>query len=242
LSPPTQSQHTEDEFSPEQLVGIGAVVLAYNRAEYAVDLLLSLGLGLSPELASVVPSRTGRLEDKIEIVELAAKTLGLPREAQTFLSESLVEEPGLSILKRYRDAIARASEPNDERGKQKTVVLFKAASLEACVKHLEVLTDELRCLVNIFDLARRSISRPTDNDKQALAAAIRDELSRAQQCRNYRLVGLRSLPRLPGSSSDDRSFGLTEKSSWSRESSWRKRAFRSRLNRRIGAGIFGKVP
>ena len=200
MSPPTQSQHIEDEFSPEQLAGIGAVVLAYNRAEHSVDLLLSLGLGLSPELASVIPSRIGRLEDKIEIVELAAKTLGLPREAQTFRSETLLEEPGLSTLKRYRDAIARAGEPNDERGKQKTVVLFKAASLQACVKHLEVLIDELRCLVNIFDLARRSISRPTDTDKQALAAAIRDELSKAQQCRNYRWVGLRSLPKLPGSS------------------------------------------
>jgi hypothetical protein len=157
VSQSTQSQRIED-FSIEQLAGIGAALIAYDKTEHVVDLLLSLGLCLSAELALVVTSRINGLEDKIEIVELAAKTLDLPKEARTFLSKSLVEEPGLSTLKGYRDEIARAGEPDEERGKRKTGVLFKPASLQACVKHLEALREELHYFVNIFDIVRKSIN------------------------------------------------------------------------------------
>jgi hypothetical protein len=188
-----QSQKIESEFSPEQLAGVGAVLIAYSRAEHAVDLLLSLGLGLTVELAWIVPSRIARLEDKIEIVKRAAKMLGFPQEALRYLSGSLAEEMGLLDLKRYRDAVALAGEPSKEYGKKRMILLLKPVSLKTCVQHLELISEELRYLFDIFDLARRSTKR---SEKKALTTAIRDELTKLDQCRNYRLVGLRSLPKL----------------------------------------------
>jgi hypothetical protein len=178
----TKLQSIKDVVSDEQLAGIGAVAVAFNHIEDAVDRMLRPGLGLSPEMSLAVISRIDGIAAKVEIAKLAAQDIGLPKDVTTFLSESLGED-GVGLLKRYRDAILQArcfDEPVGKGGKQLKALLAVSA-LEVCLRHTEALNDELNCLVNIFEQAREPINTgPGNAGKRRLAEAMRDELSSAQ--------------------------------------------------------------
>src|SRR5690348_11648845 len=93
--------------SMEQLAGIGSVAVSYNRAETAVDRVLSLALDLPVELHQEVLTRINGTEGKITIIKKAAKAIGLP-EGLLFPIADTLGENGFAKLKSYRDGIIHA--------------------------------------------------------------------------------------------------------------------------------------
>jgi hypothetical protein len=104
---PKRTGDIRKDMSESQLASLGAVSLAYNEAEVQIDLIMALALGLWAESAPHVTSRINGIDGKIEIIKVALRELGAPKEAQALLCETF-GDAGFKELKKYRDGVIHA--------------------------------------------------------------------------------------------------------------------------------------
>jgi len=96
------------DVSEAQLAAIGSVALAYNEAEVLIDILMALALGLFTRVAHDVTDRINGMEGKVEIVKIAMREIGASEETMALLGETLGENSGFRLYKKYRDAVIHA--------------------------------------------------------------------------------------------------------------------------------------
>lgn len=104
------------DVSKRQLANIGAVSIAYNEMEEALDLLLTFALGIWSVTGPQVTSRINGTDGKIAIIRAAVRDVSLIKGATDFagkpsfpdLIDRSLEHEGFALLKQYRDAVIHA--------------------------------------------------------------------------------------------------------------------------------------
>jgi hypothetical protein len=94
-----------ENFTPEQLQGIGEVAIAWNEAEHVFDLLVACVLGLDVGLSSHVTTRINGFDGKLALLKLALDKMHLD---DTFTKETNEAADALSECKGQRDSVIHA--------------------------------------------------------------------------------------------------------------------------------------
>jgi hypothetical protein len=184
--------------SKDQLAGIGAVAMAWNDVESALDHLVGIALGLDYRIANELTTRLDNFDAKSELIKraIASKLVALGDQ----LSDGLRETLGVAkTLKTYRDAVihARAIDPARSMGRLRRrqgqfEVLLSEQALDGLYDRLVCVRNELRKFAQIgMELKRKATHGPRG---QQLAAVLQEHVAQLQEHRRARL----SLPPLPG--------------------------------------------
>jgi hypothetical protein len=168
------------EVEPERLRAIGAVMLAWNWIEGAIDTSIGMALELHPNMWVDVSSRINGLDGKIAILKESAKLFtATPDDMLLAISKTL---NAVEDHKRYRDGVAhvRMGEPSaivadtaQRRGKTDEILITQEA-LDALFERLQVLQRETDELTTFFFCRWRAsqIAISTD-ERQASVATTR---------------------------------------------------------------------
>jgi hypothetical protein len=148
------------DVSKRQLANIGAVSIAYNEMEEALDLLLIFSLGIWANVGPQVTSRINGADGKIAIVKAAMRDMSSLKGISGYvvgspgfgeLLEKSLEHEGFALLKQHRDAVIHAHKfdvptaialTSVKRGKPYEV-LMTADALKALYDRLVLVRNEL---------------------------------------------------------------------------------------------------
>ena len=146
------------DLSLEQLAGIGAVSMAWNKVEFMLHVALYSGESLDYTcLQDDLPRR--RLDQKIKDLRSAADIWNLPDSCIDSIKETVRD---FSKIKELRNAVihSRVSDAASgiglwiaAKGKMQEVLL-RADALEWLYRQIVGLCLEIRCILAVFDLAR----------------------------------------------------------------------------------------
>src|SRR3712207_2043571 len=144
-------QNVLANFTPEQLAGIGAVMMTYNEAETVLHEMIGVCVDFPGDTHEVV-SRINGTEGMIELVLLAGPLFGIDRNQ---ISETLKAQ-GFSHLKGYRDAVSHARIYDAESGVARSPsrqgkrvdVLLSVPALNWLADQNSALTEEMRHLLD----------------------------------------------------------------------------------------------
>ena len=153
-------QNIKEDFSHDQLAGIGAVVAAWNEVEFMLDCALYSGEKLPAEcLQDDLPKRA--LDQKVKDAKKAVSHWALPADFINTLEASIA---AFVAVKDMRNAVAH-SRIYDSRaaiGNRVTrkgpieEVLLTTEALDWLYENLVILKIELRAMIAIFDLVRNT--------------------------------------------------------------------------------------
>ena len=187
------------DLTTAQLAGIGAVALAYNYGETAIDRALGLALGIGYKLYLPLVTRINGMDGKIDLLKLAAKEFNLPTNLQSDFAETLGY---FATLKTYREGVIHArvldadlglGEVIERRARHSEVLLTETA-LDGLYAHLDAVSHELACWIVIWLKLRNLTLLDAGDPKRAqIEADLLDATALYQSHRNKRL----SLPPLP---------------------------------------------
>lgn len=135
----------------DTLSKIGAISLAYNYAEHALDLLLHESAGLSPALAVEIATRINGSDGKVAIIRKAIESEDYTSDAKACFHASL---DGFGEYKRYRDGVIHSRVHDSakgigfrvERQGKITQVLFTNEALDGLYNRLNILRTEIQWL------------------------------------------------------------------------------------------------
>lgn len=155
------------DLSQSQLAGVGAIALAWNEVEFAIDCCLYSGLRLSGGSWFDVVGRV-QLDPKIDLLEIAATDMRLPPEAVERIKRTVGNVRALKVLRNntvhcrvYNHAEGVGT--IGKRGKSVEVSLSDKA-LESLYSRINTLRLELVEILGIFDLYRTGRSVMSDED------------------------------------------------------------------------------
>jgi hypothetical protein len=188
------------EIPEKQLAAIGALALAFNEVEAALDRLFFVVTELTEPLQLEVSTRIGGLDGKLLITKRgAAQFLDVADLRQL---EELLGDGVFGLLKDYRDGVIHARHVNAVTGigvkvDRKAKVfdyLVSIVALEAAYKILFVMRAELDEAVSLIQGIKELKQIAGDDPNRArLEAEIATCRSRFKHCDTERLA----LPRLP---------------------------------------------
>ncbi len=90
------------ELSVDQLSAIGAIALQFNTLEAHLDLLVAIGLRLSPLTHREIITRLGTIESRQDLAKIMARDLAISEKTQELIGKSIV---AIGTLKKSRDAV-----------------------------------------------------------------------------------------------------------------------------------------
>jgi hypothetical protein len=161
------------DLAPEQLEGIGAIMLAWNDIEGRLDQILATAIGLPGSIALEVTSRINGLDGKFEIIRKSAQHhLQFSKEIYETIAKTLNDLE--QRYKKYRDGIAHAwilhpqevvAPSGRQRGKLYEV-LVSVDALNTLYDHLAVLQSEIGAVSSVIfvktRLMRQEVIPPVD--------------------------------------------------------------------------------
>lgn len=190
----------------EQRAWIGAVVLAYNKAEHGLHNLTGLCLGyIGLGLSYAVTSRINGTDGLIAIIYGAVASLQLS-EDQSKLFNAALSEHGFAHLKKLRDAVIHAELSDTstdtaiapgKRGERQDVLL-SCEALEGLYRRLTFIEKEFGQLDIILRAKKaiRFLRLFGAQDDPRLALSAQDILDATAQCLSHQRQRL-SLPPFP---------------------------------------------
>jgi hypothetical protein len=206
LQPSYRKVDIKKEIAVSQLAALGAMALAFNETEAALDRLFYAATELTSPLQLEVSTRIGGLDGKIPItIKGAAQFLSKDDVRQL---EELLGDGSFGLLKDYRDGAIHARHVNANTGigvkvDRKARVydyLIVETALNAAYDQLVAITNELDEAVSLLQWCKSLKSLASDDPKRA---QVEEETgacrSRFQQCRTERL-NLPPLPKFPSES------------------------------------------
>jgi hypothetical protein len=195
------------DLSQEQLAAIGAVAMAYNKAEEEIDHLFGIATKLDDRLLLAVSTRIHGIDGKIAIIKHAATIFGVAPDAIAALNDTLGGD-GFVKLKGLRDAAVHARLINaaigvgvriDKRAQINEVLLSKAA-LDALYEHLIALANELKSAANILAFTLECSARKADDPERARYEQESQHHSAEFQSLRNRRQTLQPIPQFPSES------------------------------------------
>jgi hypothetical protein len=189
------------DLTKEQLAAIGAISLAYNKAEDRIDDLFGVVTALDGQMRLEVSTRINGIDGKIAIITHGAKEFGLTDEEQ-FSLEELLGEGVFKKLKKYREAVIHSRINHAPVGIGYTIerkakineVLLSQNALDALYDHLIACCSELSVAAAVLQHARTVNNAAPDDPNREQHEANRSGSS--AQFRRYRTLR-QSLPPIP---------------------------------------------
>jgi hypothetical protein len=151
------------DFTEEQLRKIGAVALAWNEIEFALDCCLYSGLKLSGDSWSSVLSRIG-VNDKLELLKEVTPTQPVPNNLPDLISQTSKSATNLKDLRnnvvhcRIFDTNNSIGE-NIRKGGRISQILLSEESLSWLYERLITLREEMTCINALIDLNKNARSQ-----------------------------------------------------------------------------------
>jgi len=188
------------EIPASQLAAIGAMALAFNETEAAVDRLFFAVTGLDQHLQLEVNTRINGIDGKLEIIKVGAKPL-IEKEIYDGLSEALGKSY-FKELKTYRDCVIHVRHLNALTGvgvkvdRQADVydTLVSINILDAAYNLLVILRKEITEITSlVIGIKALRLFDGDDQERARLEAKIASCRAQALQHRSER----QSLPPLP---------------------------------------------
>lgn len=190
----------EQDFSKDQLAGVGMVALMFNHAERIIDGLFHSAVQLHTRFYPHVTSRINGIDGKIEIIHVGLRHMGFDAELRNEIQECL-GKGAFGHAKSLRDAVVHArildselqiGETAPRQGKTYEILL-KPAALWALAHYIASIGAEIASTGALVDSYLNLVRGHDGPDKEQLEAKFRECFAQRRSHRMYRL----SLPQLP---------------------------------------------
>jgi hypothetical protein len=201
----TPVHHTRDvkqDFSRDQLAAVGAVTLAFNELQSAVEAMLQVATSIPEWLFSDVASRINGLDGKIAIIKAVIdREVSEPKDI-----EEIKQSVGTFMeFKGNRDAIIHARVLNaalgiglsSERRAQESEVLLRAGDLDTFYDHIVALQKEIFSASNFLaSILALKLLASDDQNRAPFEEAVRDRQTQFRENRSRR-QSLTPMPKFP---------------------------------------------
>jgi hypothetical protein len=192
------------EVDTNRLEAIGAIALAWNWIEGAIDTCVAMALEIHPDMWVDVTSRINGMDGKTAILKKCLPLEGYPQlssETQLPIRKTI---NAVERYKKLRDGIihARLIHPDAiiadtaQRKGLTDEVLLSEMALMILYRHLQDLAEEVDWLVMIFYYRHRASERALEDERQQNEEHLRQSLALHHQAQTTR-EGLPPLPEFP---------------------------------------------
>jgi hypothetical protein len=190
---PFQDYDFLNDIDPDRLKLIGAIILAWNWTEGALDTSLAIALELHPDMWVEVTSRFSGLDEKTALLKRYSTLFAQPDEQTLPIRKAL---NAFENLKKYRDGVvhARVIDPNSDtadtaqRKGRTDEVLVSRDALNWLYDQLSVLRREMDEVVSFFYYRWLATTTKSNNKRQQALRDFQDTLVRLrgyQEQREY---------------------------------------------------------
>jgi hypothetical protein len=192
-----------NDVAPEKLQLIGAISLAWNWLEGAIDAALGMALELHPDMWLEVSGRVNGMDAKLGIIRASVRLFddALPKQTQINVKQTLTAVEG---LKKLRDGVihVRLTDPNAEvadtpqRRTNVDEVLISIDALQGLYDRLNLLAKEANEVAVYFKERWLIMHTASDDTRKQAAASFRQSTTLLQELQTQR-AALPPLPEFP---------------------------------------------